>query len=51
MTLVAPWATALGDLVEFTPSVYQAISPAQSYTVTSPAQSYTVTVQPKTYIA
>jgi hypothetical protein len=51
---------ALGDPVAFTPSVYQAISPAQSYTVTSPAQSYTaispaqsytVTVQPQTYIA
>jgi hypothetical protein len=42
---------ALGDPVAFTPSVYQAISPAQSYTVTSPAQSYTVTVQPQIYIA
>jgi hypothetical protein len=42
---------ALGDPVAFTPSVYQAISPAQSYTAISPAQSYTVTVQPQTYIA
>jgi hypothetical protein len=51
---------ALGDPVAFTPSVYQAISPAQSYTTISPAQSYTaispaqsytVTVQPQIYIA
>jgi hypothetical protein len=35
-------AVLVGDPVDFTPSVYQAVSPAQSYTVT---------VQPQTYIA